>query len=302
MSLSMIAGPLIGAVIGYITNYLAVKMLFHPRKEVKLGSVTLPFTPGVIPKGKARLAKAVGQAVGNTLLTKEDMNKHLLSQTTQSMIADKVMELLEKGVKQEIMTVSGIDEAAYARKKGKFTGALGDRIFEAVCELDIKGKVTEAAESEIKAKIRELERESMMGSMIAMMLPEERIVSLIEPIGEKIERYVIENGRSYIDPAVESKVDELEHESGLRLLNALDISDEHMRRAVMDTYCRLVENNVGRIFSYIDIAGLIEDKVNGMDVVEVEKLVLSVMSRELNMIVRLGAVIGFLIGIINVFV
>ena len=53
MDLTIIAGPLIGAVIGYFTNYLAVKMLFRPRREIKIGSKTLPFTPGVIPKRKA---------------------------------------------------------------------------------------------------------------------------------------------------------------------------------------------------------------------------------------------------------
>ena len=302
MSLSIIAGPLIGAVIGYITNYLAVKMLFHPREEIRIGGFRLPFTPGVIPKGKARLARAAGRAVGSTMLTKEDMNKHLLSEETQDMVADKVMKLLSEDVKQEITTITGIDEEAYFRKKGKFANALSNRIFEAVSEIDIKGKVVEAAEGEIKAKIKELESESMMGSMIAMMLPEERIISLVEPVGARIELYVNENGMSYIVPAVNSKVDELEKATGLELLNALDISDERMRRAVRDAYCRVVEDNLGKVFGYIDIAGLIEDKINDMAVSEVEELVLSVMNKELDMIVRLGAVIGFLIGIINVFI
>lgn len=50
------------AVIGYFTNYLAVKMLFRPRREIKIGSKTLPFTPGVIPKGKPRLARVIGRS------------------------------------------------------------------------------------------------------------------------------------------------------------------------------------------------------------------------------------------------
>ena len=54
-----IATPLIGAVIGYVTNWIAVKMLFRPRKEVRVFGKRLPFTPGVIPRGQARLAKAV---------------------------------------------------------------------------------------------------------------------------------------------------------------------------------------------------------------------------------------------------
>ena len=47
--------PLIGAVIGYFTNLIAVKMLFYPHKAVYLFGHQLPLTPGAIPKGKARL-------------------------------------------------------------------------------------------------------------------------------------------------------------------------------------------------------------------------------------------------------
>ena len=71
--LHYISGPAIGALIGYCTNYIAVKMLFHPYKEVKLFGLTLPFTPGVIPKNKPRLARAISRAVADVLLTKEDI-------------------------------------------------------------------------------------------------------------------------------------------------------------------------------------------------------------------------------------
>ena len=37
------------AAIGYFTNYIAIKMLFRPRKELRIGSWRVPFTPGVIP-------------------------------------------------------------------------------------------------------------------------------------------------------------------------------------------------------------------------------------------------------------
>ena len=67
----LITTPLIGAVIGYATNWVAVKMLFRPQKEVRLFGRRLPFTPGVIPKGKERLARAVGRAVEEKLLARE---------------------------------------------------------------------------------------------------------------------------------------------------------------------------------------------------------------------------------------
>ena len=45
----------VGALIGYCTNYIAIKMLFHPRKPVKFMGKVLPFTPGVIPKTSPEL-------------------------------------------------------------------------------------------------------------------------------------------------------------------------------------------------------------------------------------------------------
>ena len=44
-----ITGPVIGAAIGSFTNFIAVKMLFYPRKEILLFGHPLPFTPGAIP-------------------------------------------------------------------------------------------------------------------------------------------------------------------------------------------------------------------------------------------------------------
>ena len=66
--LKVILPILVGATIGYFTNFIAIKMMFRPRKEVRLGKWRVPFTPGIIPKNQARLARAVGDAVGGHLL------------------------------------------------------------------------------------------------------------------------------------------------------------------------------------------------------------------------------------------
>ena len=87
--LKYLSGPVIGAVIGYFTNYIAVKMLFHPYKPVYIGKWRLPFTPGIMPKRKSALAKAVGNAVGKNLFTSEDLKSLLMSNDTTDKIVDK---------------------------------------------------------------------------------------------------------------------------------------------------------------------------------------------------------------------
>ena len=73
LTLKILAGPLLGAVIGYFTNLIAVKMLFRPKKAKYIGKLRLPFTPGLIPKRKSALARALGNAVATRLVTASDM-------------------------------------------------------------------------------------------------------------------------------------------------------------------------------------------------------------------------------------
>lgn len=82
---------LVGAVIGYVTNWVAIRMLFRPLYEKKLLGLHVPFTPGVIPRGKTRLAKGIGDAVGGMLLTEEKVVQHLLRPDSE----DKVRRYLD---------------------------------------------------------------------------------------------------------------------------------------------------------------------------------------------------------------
>ncbi|HET7577942.1 MAG TPA: DUF445 family protein [Bacillales bacterium] len=67
----------IGAVIGGVTNSLAIKMLFRPYRPLYIGSWRLPFTPGLIPKRRDELAKQLGKTVMDHLLTPESLQRKL---------------------------------------------------------------------------------------------------------------------------------------------------------------------------------------------------------------------------------
>ena len=72
-----IVPPVIGAVIGYITNAIAIKMLFRPLKEIRLFGIKLPFTPGVLPRERYKLANSIGRVVEKELLTPDAIRKRL---------------------------------------------------------------------------------------------------------------------------------------------------------------------------------------------------------------------------------
>lgn len=67
--------PITGGIIGYYTNDLAIKMLFRPYREIKVGNTILPFTPGLIPRNQDRLAQRVSNAIMSSLLTPDEMQK-----------------------------------------------------------------------------------------------------------------------------------------------------------------------------------------------------------------------------------
>jgi len=69
----LIAPPVIGGIIGYFTNDLAIKMLFRPYRPLYIFKRRLPFTPGLIPHNQGRLAQRVADTIMSSLLTPEEL-------------------------------------------------------------------------------------------------------------------------------------------------------------------------------------------------------------------------------------
>ena len=63
--------PLVGALIGYITNKIAITMLFRPHREKRFLGLRVPFTPGIIPKQRHELARSIARQVSGELFTVE---------------------------------------------------------------------------------------------------------------------------------------------------------------------------------------------------------------------------------------
>ena len=71
----LVVPPVAGAVIGYFTNDIAIKMLFRPYQPLYIGNRRLPFTPGLIPRNQANLAKRVANTIMGSLLTPNELQK-----------------------------------------------------------------------------------------------------------------------------------------------------------------------------------------------------------------------------------
>ena len=293
--IEILAGPVIGAVIGYFTNYIAVKMLFHPLKPVKIGGRTLPFTPGIIPKGRPRLAKALGKAVGEKLLTREDIRKMLLSGD----VKDKILDGVVKGIQEvqhsqdsletfleQYMTVED-----YEAMRGRLEDFITEKISHGLEQLDVGKIIAEEGAKEI--------REKFQGTMVSMFLKDDLIRSVAGPIGNKVGEYIRENGRDKIHPIVVGEIAAAESRPICQWFENIPLGEEKIRQLAEKIYTRLAEEKAGELAESLHIERIVEEKVNQMDVLEVEEVLLEIMKRELNAVVNLGAVIGFVIRLLN---
>ncbi len=84
----------VGAIIGSLTNRLAITMLFRPHHAKYIGKWKVPFTPGLIPKRRDELAEQLGRTVAHYLLTPELLREKILTDAN----AEKMAQFLtEKG-------------------------------------------------------------------------------------------------------------------------------------------------------------------------------------------------------------
>ena len=72
----MIVIPLIGGVIGYITNYIAVKMIFRPKVGFSIGPIKIQ---GLIPKRKKELSTSIAKTVESNLISTEDIKDKIMA-------------------------------------------------------------------------------------------------------------------------------------------------------------------------------------------------------------------------------
>ena len=87
--------PLIGALIGWLTNYIAIKMLFHPRDDVRIFFISVQ---GVFPKRQKDFARKLGQIVSEELISVADLTAHLKEKATSEAILNHIAQRLEEGI------------------------------------------------------------------------------------------------------------------------------------------------------------------------------------------------------------
>ena len=288
--LKYIMPPLIGAVIGYVTNWIAVKMMFRPLKPIKLGKFKLPFTPGIIPKNRNRIAKSIAVAINENLLTNSDLTSKLMSDDIQDSIKEKVANFAMSDEILEDKILKTIDKQKFNQVRGNLTNKLSNSIYLSILEANVGEIVGEQVELAASEKLK--------GSLLGIF-GGNSIVSSVKTMAEaKTNEYIEQNGQRIITELIDKKSSDVLNTPICVLTDDLEID---LPEAVLSVYKKFVQEKFEELIKSINISQIIEDKINSMDVLEIEKLILSVMKKELNALVSLGAVIGLVLGLFNIF-
>ena len=292
-------GPAVGAVIGYITNDIAIRMLFRPHQAKYIMGIHVPFTPGIIPKEKARIAGAIGKAVSENLMNREVLEKSLLS--------DDMLEKIGNAIDEFVATQSGNDETieqfASHYLSTEDIAAMRNDVTSGIVKLVTAKLQNSDLGSDIARMATEHVMEKTRNSVVGLFGADKLVAGFAQPIEKILAKHINEilqnNSPQMIQDLVTTEADNLMGMTMSQLTTGRDEQVTQIKRGVLNAYRTIITEHLPRILQDIDISAIIEQRINEMDMNEAEAIIMDVMKKELRAIVWLGALLGSIMGTIN---
>ena len=316
-----IIAPLLGGVIGYITNDIAIRMLFRPHKAKYIMGVHVPFTPGIIPKEKGRMADAIGGVISENLMNKDVLERYLLSDDMVSKVRLSVEEFIEtqkhnpETVKEflghylsddEIATISqNVNESITKQTYTKLSDAsVGEKVAHIAID-HVAEKLSIDGAQELLAGLGGAMRG--IGGMAAGLFGGNIVARFLGMLREPAEHFLANNintmlknnGEDIVSNMVGGEVEGFLNKPVCKLLEGHDDQLKQVVNTVESIYRSTINDHLPKILESIDISKIVRERINEMDVNETEKLIFQVMDKELKAIVWLGALLGLVMGSLN---
>lgn len=312
--ISLITAPLLGGIIGYITNDIAIRMLFRPHKAKYLFGVKIPFTPGIIPKEKGRIASAIGGAISENLMSKEVLEKNLLSGEMIAKIQNSIDTFFVKQKDNQetvreflahYLTGGDIDRLICGLKEG-LTNQVSTKLGDSNLGEQISDVVIEHVSSKLRIDGLDIDIPQMLKSLIGSSVWGQ-VANLIETpakhyLAKNINQILSVNGPEIVGNLVDNGVDDISRLSMQQLLQGKDLQIAQITNTCIGLYRTIISEHLPRILEAINIPVIIESRINEMDMNETEKLIFQVMDKELKAIVWLGALLGAVMGSVNLLI
>lgn len=172
--LIFILPPLIGALIGLFTNWLAIKMLFRPLKTYRLLGLSLPFTPGILPRERGGIARSLGDTVAEDLLTTDAVQARLSS---PAFAASLEQSLLRAGTSLAATRVTGPSSGTRCDE----TEALGRELAAAAASIARSFAASEPFKAGVGAGVS-----SLLDNLDGVSLAELKGTAGVRALGERL--------------------------------------------------------------------------------------------------------------------
>lgn len=316
-----IVAPLVGGLIGYITNDIAIRMLFRPHKAKYLFGRRLPFTPGIIPKEKGRLAESIGNVISENLMSKDVLEKYLLSDVMLSKIRSSVNGFIKKqknngeSLKSFLShyisekEIDSLFQSANENISKQISVRLSDsKLGNQIAHLAVDQVIRKIEKNEFTEILSDLKNAVGVGGLATKLfgknILKEFFSALRQPVeehlGKQINNILQENSEKMSAQLIGDESQKLLSTSVRELLKGKDEQLAHASSMVLSLYTKVIKEHLPKILSSIDISTIVRERINEMDVCEAEKIILQVLDKELKAIVWLGALLGLIMGCINI--
>ncbi len=173
--------PIIAAWIGWITNYLAIKMLFYPHNPKKILGLTFH---GVFPKRQAQIAEKLGDLVANELFSIRDISNKIEELSTQPEALDEVGKRIEKTIRGKLissfpMLSMFLSDEMIEKVTNLFKGELEDFLRESARGLAFKIEESVNVQALVRDKVQTFSSNKIEELLVDFMKQEFRFIEKI---------------------------------------------------------------------------------------------------------------------------
>ena len=110
---------LISGAIGWITNWVAIKMLFRPHKEINFGLFKIQ---GLIPKRKAEIGAGIASIIQNELISVKDVISNIDREEFSKRLNSLIDDVLDKNLKKKVKEKFPLLQMFFTDKVAKDVG------------------------------------------------------------------------------------------------------------------------------------------------------------------------------------
>lgn len=295
MNYSILIGPIVGAIVGYCTNLIAVKMLFWPLKEVRIFGIRVPFTPGVIPKEKNRIIDKIARTIGEELLSSDYIAKEVLNDNVRQKFVRAAIEYKNKVISAddtlETFVDNYVDPEKFQTASEKGKKILSQHIYDSILKKDPSDLIIKKVVEAVKDKLK--------GGLLSVMISDSFIANMAEGFKDKIDDYIENDLYDFIYEKIGEQLDIILAKKPSDISATKMIDDAMVEKFVLKAFDEIIVPEVSKMITSVDIPTIVTNKMDKMDVKELEDVLLAVLKRELGYIINFGLIIGFIIGLIG---